>query len=179
MGTRRAGFGARLLAAIVDTALGGLLALLLSGTSGHWFSGRAVVTLGIGSPDAFWNGPIPYAMGIFGSVVYGAPFALLLVTLSDALFGATPGKWLLRLRIAARDGSPPSRSQLALRWAAKYIGVWGLVLALILGKSLIAAAAVVLGVAVLAGALATAGPERLALYDGLARTAVESSRVAR
>ncbi|MFH1501686.1 MAG: RDD family protein [Candidatus Eisenbacteria bacterium] len=179
MSNERAGLRARLLAALVDVVLGGALALLLSGSSGHWFSERAVVMLGIGSPDTFWNGPVPYVIGIFGSVVYGAPLAFALVSLSDALFGATPGKWLLKLRVASADGSPPSRTRLFARWALKHVCAWGLVLALVLGESLVAGAAIVLGAVVLVGSVAAGGPRRLALHDMLSRTAVLSEPVAR
>lgn len=179
MTATRARFGSRISAALIDAVLGGVLTLLLSGTSGHWFSERAVIMLSIGSPDTFWNGPIPYIIGVFGSVVYGAPFAFLLVTLSGAFFGATPGKWLLRLHVISADDRPATHRMLLVRWAVKSVGLWGLVVALVVGKSAVAAVAVILGAVVLLGFLAALGPTRQALHDRLAGTAVTSTGVAR
>ena len=103
MTVKRTGFWFRVLSGTIDALVGLLLAMLLSGTTGRWFAGRSFVMLSIGSPDTFWRGPIPMVIGIFGVLVYGLPFALLLVLLPEALFGAGPGKWALGLAVASGD----------------------------------------------------------------------------
>jgi uncharacterized RDD family membrane protein YckC len=44
----------------------------------------------------------------------------------EAATGATPGKWLVRLRVLDRDGRPPTRRAAARRWAVKYAWVWAM-----------------------------------------------------
>ncbi len=172
--TSRRGFGIRLLAGGLDAVLGTVVALLLAGTLGRWFAGRAVVMLSIGSPDTFWRGPIPMVLGILGSFVYGLPFALLLVLLAEALFGASPGKWLLGLQVVAADGtSAPTGSRL-LRWAAKCSGLWAMVLALVAGSWPVAIAALTAALIASAGFCLSIGPRSLALHDRLFGTAVHS-----
>ncbi|MFH1865687.1 MAG: RDD family protein [Candidatus Eisenbacteria bacterium] len=168
----RSKLGIRLLAAVLDSLLGLIVALLLAATTGRWFAGRSVVMLSIGSPDTFWRGPMPMLLGILGPLVYGLPFALLLVLLPEALLGAGPGKWALRLRVADESGAPARARSLRLRWAVKCVGLWGMALALVLGKSPAAFAALAATAVVLAGFIAAAGPRRLALHDRLSGTAV-------
>jgi len=172
----RRGFGIRLLSSIIDGLLGLVVALLLASTTGRWFAGRSGVMLSIGSPDSFWRGPIPMILSILGPLVYGLPFALLLVLLPDALFGTGPGKWLLRMRVAAADGGPGQAGRLWLRWVIKCIGLWGMALALALGRSPVAFIALAAGFTVLAGFFLTMGPRRQALHDRLSGTAVVPGR---
>jgi uncharacterized RDD family membrane protein YckC len=94
-------------AAALDTALGILLAALLAVTTGRYFAARAAVTFAVGSPTSRWKGPIPMVMGDFGTLVYGIPFALILVSLAEPIAGATPCKRLFGLRIARVDGGEP------------------------------------------------------------------------
>jgi uncharacterized RDD family membrane protein YckC len=175
MTTVRRGFAIRLLAVTIDVLLGILVAVLLSRTLGWYFAGRSVVMLSIGSPDTFWRGPIPMVLGYFGTVVYGLPFAMLVVLLPEALFGAAPGKWILALRVTARDGAPASARSRWVRWIAKCSGLWLMVLALILGSGVLAGVAVAAGVAALAGSFLAIGRRREALHDRLAGTAVCST----
>ena len=176
MTASRRGFGVRFLAGGLDAVLGAVIALFLAGTLGRWFAGRAVVMLSIGSPDTFWRGPIPMVLGILGNFVYGLPFALLLVLLAEALFGASPGKWLLGLRVAAADGtSAPTGSRL-LRWTVKCSGLWAMVLALVAGSCPVAVAAVTAALIISAGFCLSMGPRSLALHDRLFGTAVCSAR---
>ena len=172
MKRERSGFGIRSAAGVLDGLLGVIVALLLAGTTGGWFAGRAVATLSIGSPDTLWRGPIPMIMGIFGSFFYGLPFALLLVLLSEALLDASPGKWLLRLRVVEVRGEPAPVGRRLLRWSVKCSGVWIMTLALVAGSLPLALAAVVAAVAVLAGSFMVTRSSRLAFHDRISGTAV-------
>ncbi len=169
------GFAIRSLAATMDVLLGVVVAVLLWRTLGWYFAGRSVVMLSIGSPDTFWRGPIPMVLGLFGTVVYGLPFAVLLVLLPEALFGAGPGKWILALRVTTADGAPASAQSRWLRWIAKCSGLWLMVLALVVGSSVLAGVAVAAGVVTLAGFFLAIGRRREALHDRLAGTAVCST----
>jgi len=170
----RRGFGIRFMASAIDAALGVALALLLSGTLGRWFAGRAVVMLSIGSPDTFWRGPVPMILGVFGNVVYGLPFAMLLVLLPEALFGIGGGKGLLRLHVMGADGEPASTRSRWLRWTVKCSGLCGMVLALILGSGPVAVIAAGAALATMGGFCLAAGPRSEALHDRLTGTAVVS-----
>ena len=182
MTVKRTGFWFRVLSGTIDALVGLLLAMLLSGTTGRWFAGRSFVMLSIGSPDTFWRGPIPMVIGIFGVLVYGLPFALLLVLLPEALFGAGPGKWALGLAVASGDRGQPSDCDAAsprrrwLRWFIKCSGLWCMTLALALGNASIAGLACVASIVVLLGFLPAAGRACLALHDRLSQTAICSVR---
>jgi hypothetical protein len=146
--------------------------MLLSGTSGRWFAGRAAVMLSIGSPESSWRGLVPMVIGILGNLFYGLPFALLLVLIAEVLFAAGPGKWILRMSVTAQDGTCAPVGKRFLRWAVKCAGLWGAVLALSLGSGAAALVALASTAIVLAGFVPAAGPGRLALHDRLSGTAV-------
>ena len=175
MTARRRGFGIRLASACFDFAFGIAVALLLTGTTGRWFAGRAAIMLSVGSPDTFWRGPIPMVLGVLGNFVYGLPFALLLALLGEVFFGAGPGKWLFGMRVAAIGGTTaPARKRL-MRWTLKCAGFWIMVLALVLGSTCLAALALGAAVVALAGLGLAIGSGRQALHDRLSGTAVFSS----
>lgn len=128
--------------------------------------------LSIGSPDTFWRGPIPMILGVFGGFFYGLPFALVLALLPEALFDASPGKWLLGLRVAGASGATATPGRRLLRWSLKCSGAWIMVLALVAGSLQVAVAAISAGALALAGFSLVMGPRRLALHDRISRTAV-------
>ena len=128
--------------------------------------------LRVGSPDSVWLGPIPMVLGIFGNLAYGLPFALILVLLAEMFFGAGPGKYLFRMRIARADGGAAGIGRRALRWAVKCSGLWVMVLALLLGSQLLALLSLAAGCAVSAGSLLALGPERLSLHDRITDTGI-------
>ncbi len=164
------GPGRRALATAVDVLLAGVLTLLVARTAGIWFAERATAMLRAGS----LGGPIVYVANIFGSIVYGAPFALFLVSLSELLFDGSPGKWLLTLRIADSGGHAPAVSKRALRWALKWVGSWGLVLAFLLGTWQLAFAALACGACILLGSFGAFSGSRSAMHDRISGTVVAS-----
>ena len=118
----------RATAGLLDAALAAVLALALTGSTGHWFAERAVVALRIGQPDSPWTGGIPMVLGAVGAFVYGYPFALLLIQLARPLTGTTPGASLTGLHI---DGPP---SSLRRRHVLSSAVAWGPCLGLALGS---------------------------------------------
>jgi len=87
-----------------------------------YFARRAVVTLQIGEPGTFWQGPIPLMLGVVGEVNYLLPFTLFLACMPDAVFSATAGKRLLVLAIVHVTGAPPSASARTLRTLLQTVG---------------------------------------------------------
>lgn len=170
--TYRAGIASRTIAALIDGAAGAAAAYLLSTPLGLFFARRAVVTLRIGEPDTFWQGPIPMVLGAFGEFVYLLPFTLLVAWWLDPLSGATLGKRALGLRVRTTEGTPASGARLATRAVVQTVGVWGWTLALLLGRWELAAVATTAGIAVLAGTLGALGRDRMALHDHLTGTSV-------
>lgn len=162
-GSRRARFRRRAAAAAVDAAL--ILVLLWAWEGvlawlAPWLAPRARTPL---PPD--WNR-------------LGSMALVLLYFLPEALGARTPGKRLLRLHIAARDGSPPSAMRLWLRWTFKLSGVGTVLLAAALrfGWPMAGFALQRLGTLLiawlLAGTLAALAPHRRALHDLATGTAV-------
>jgi hypothetical protein len=168
------GFWLRLFTGSVDGVIGLVVALLLSNSTGVFFAHRAVVMLEIGSPNTLWQGPIPMVLGIMGTLVYGLPFAMLLVFLPEALSGATPGKCLLRIRVKGREDSPATKWRLWLRYLLKTCGLWGMTLALLAGSWELAIIAAVAQIVVLLGFLLCFGTNSLALHDRISGTVVSS-----
>lgn len=95
----------------VDLMLGLVLAGLLTSSTGHWLSLRAVDALATDDPAGGWKGPLPMVIGMVGSLVYGMPLAVILVTLGELLFAQSVGKALFGLRVV---GARPSGRALRL-----------------------------------------------------------------
>lgn len=111
-------------------------------------------------------------LGVFGSFVYGLPFALLVILFVEPIFGASPGKWMMHLCIRDGSGNIPQVRQIWTRWLLKSGGILGIVLALLLGvwQLLVVSLAVTVGVGL--GYFLVLGPRRQALHDRCAHTAV-------
>jgi len=165
----KAGLGPRLLATAIDVALGVAVALLLSTTTGTWFARRAAATLSIGSDGSLWRGPLPMLFGIFGTFLYGFPFAALLVSLPEGLAGAGFGKRLARVEVRLTSGSQASLASLFARWLIKWSGFLLVVAGLSFGNASFLGAGLVVAVLVLICFLASAA-RRPSLHDRLAGT---------
>lgn len=137
------------------------------------------MTLEIGEPGTFWQGPIPLMLGVVGEVVYLFPFALLLVWIAEPLAGGTIGKRILGLRVRLRDGGAASAANRWRRSAIETIGLWGWTLALLAGSWQIAVAASAAGLIVFAGCFAALSPACLTLHDRLSGTSVRRARANR
>ena len=100
--------------------------------------------------------------------------SLLLFSLTEVFWSASPGKALLGLRIRRLDGACSSLLQRAMRYCVKQAYIPLLLVASRVGNDTGAAVLGLLGVASLAGYLMILGPRRAALHDRIASTAVVS-----
>lgn len=170
-------FSLRLLATLFDLLLGALLGLLLANSpAGFFFASRAVVMLRIGSADTIWKGPIPMIMGIMGCFVYVFPLAVLLVLLTEPLFGSSPGKRMLGLRIASCDNALITSKKLWCRSILKTAFFWGIVIALLAGNWLLAVCSVLSGCILLSSMLLSVLFPIRSIHEFLSRTCVIKSR---
>ncbi len=112
-----------------------------------------------------------------GEVTYLLPFTLLVFWILDPVAGATPGKWLFRLRVRAAGGSSASPGRLWLRGAIRTVGLWGWTLALLAGRWELAVLATAAEALVLAGFFSVLGPRRLAFHDRVCGTIVVRGRI--
>jgi uncharacterized RDD family membrane protein YckC len=129
-------------------------------------------------------------LGLWFFLLLTPPLVVLMYAASDAFFAATPGKALLKLRIASDTGRGATRGQLLARFAAKYaplivvaawIAYFSVHVAASNGRGLSAVAratpfvlifAGVLTLIVGGGGLMALRSPRQALHDRLAGTAV-------
>jgi uncharacterized RDD family membrane protein YckC len=130
-------------------------------------------------------------VGVWFLMLVAPPLAAVMYSACDVFFAATPGRALLRLRIAHESGRRASRGQLLTRWAIKYApliavagwiayfsvhvavtngrGLGGVVRANYFVMPVIGVIAIVVAVG---GLLIFRKPAKQALHDRLAHTAV-------
>jgi uncharacterized RDD family membrane protein YckC len=161
----------RIVAAAIDVCLVLLLTRLLAPATGAFFAARTIPTFDVGSPDTVWRGPIPFLLAFYGRIVYGAPFAAILVLLAEPLFGTSAGKSLLGLRFAAAGGGTPSPSARWIRFLAKGSGPIVFTIALLVASWPLALLGALLGATTWTGFAAVVFGRR-ALHDVIARTDV-------
>lgn len=165
---RLAGLGVRGAALLLDLICALALTLLLSSTSGRFFSGRAVALLRIGDPGSFWKGPIPMLLGAMGTLTFGFPLAALMVLLPEGIFGMSPGKMIVGIRVRRADGSAPGLKTLVLRLAIKGCGLWLGILALLSSYLILAIIGLGVQLLLLLGWFLALGPRGAALHDRFA-----------
>jgi uncharacterized RDD family membrane protein YckC len=176
---RRAGFGIRLGAALIDLVLLYVVQFLGSTCVIPLFAvAQRERTPGAGPPPV-----LEVAMGISA--------VLWLAYTATELFGpASPGKRILKLRIASADGGPAGAWQAVPRWAMKYSPMFAYLVAMaalvVMSEARSQAAnavsyealllpnviALLVMAVVLGGFFATLGPKKQALHDVLAGTVV-------
>ena len=174
----RAGFGIRLGAAAIDLVLVYVLQ----------FVGSAIVVPFVAAMNSRGGGPPRYAP--LAALALGSALSIA-YTLTDVFGARTPGKRILKLRVAA-EADPyarPALGRLLVRWVMKYSPMLGSFVAAasmfwILDRSAndpraVARAVMLpnlvvgtLALIVLGGFLATLGQRRQALHDLLAGTVV-------
>jgi len=168
----RVGFGYHLLATLVDSCCGLVLGHLAASTLGGFFVDRAVATLHIGQPDTIWKGPLPLALGLFGNLIYALPFVLSILWLSEPLFGASPGKQLLRIEMLTRHGGVLFIGDRWRRYLLKTGGLWLMVVGLLFGNWQLLLAGAVGTVILWLGGLVALIPPGDSLLDSLAHAAL-------
>jgi len=134
-------------------------------------------------------------IGAWFLLLVAPPLAGVMYTLCDVFFAATPGRALLRMRIASETGRRATRRQLLTRWAVKYapltlmstwIAYFAVHVAVTNGRGLngavyaqyfvlptIGVITLIVGVG---GLWIFKKPRRQALHDRVARTAVFRTR---
>lgn len=168
----RSSFLIRLLSLIIDLIIALALGLVMSHSIGYFFATRAEVMLLIGHPQSIWKGPVPLILGVIGPLTYVLPLAVLVVMLAEPLFDTSPGKLILKLKIAGLNGDRPSVRNLWLRHLVKTSPLWLMNLGLITGMWHIAVMAVLVFAVLVAGFFLSLGLERLAWHDKISRTSV-------
>jgi uncharacterized RDD family membrane protein YckC len=120
---QRAGFGIRLVAALVD---GVIVAALL------------VTTVAVGAGVVAMTGPaggqaeaLRRARLLMAAITCGLLLVVVAYTGLDVAAGGTVGKRLFKLHVASPDGGPTAKGRLLLRWALK----WSPVLAFMLARA--------------------------------------------
>ena len=160
------------LAALIDFLLALALAFLLLESTGEYFAARSVPTLHVGEPGTWWRGPVPLVLGLFGTLVYGFPFAYAAVLGTALLFGRTPGQIVARLEVVEAAGDAASRGAVCRRFLLHAAGAIGMTFALVIASWPLLAAAVLFGLFIAAeSAFAALGGGR-SLVDRWSRTNV-------
>ncbi len=107
---QRNSFLGKIVGCLIDGVLAFVLALLLASTVGRWWAGLAADILRIGEPGSVWQGGWAMTLGAAGNVVFGFPFAVLLVQLSRPIAGATPGRALVMSIIKPPQTQPTANT---------------------------------------------------------------------
>ena len=164
----RVGFWPRLGAYLLDLVLLVVLALALKNVVAAWFPGAVAELLAKWqeSPGALKLGE-NWAATVVAITVLGPFYALV-----EGLWGKSPAKWLLGLRIAAASNHKPRLSRLLLRFALKGSGTILGALAVVAGLGLLETAGNLVGFVFLLGCFLVFRRSRQALHDQLARTIV-------
>jgi uncharacterized RDD family membrane protein YckC len=148
----REGFLLRFCAALIDGAFcfipGILLSLVLAKVAGLWFA------------------------GVFVTLAYIAYSSL------EIFKAATPGKMLLKLKITNEDGSEADRQTLIKRWAIKQLPQFTRLLFVLTTVMLFNWVTAFCGIGYIISCCLTFKPERQALHDTLAHTAVFKAQTA-
>ena len=142
----RIGFVMRLVAAIVDGVISAVLILVPT----------IVLSAVLG----------PVVAGIVGGLLGMAYYSL------EVLKAQSIGKMVFGYTITAQDGTPATRDQLIKRYAYKQVPQVLAILAVIPFLSFLSFVGFAAAIAILAGAILTLKPEKLALHDKVFGTAV-------
>ena len=174
---KRAGFGPRFAAALIDVgvvavvgfiagaAVGGMLGGGIGGVLGGSAGGDgAAAGAGLGAAAGALLGAIG-ALSAFGGFLF-------LYSLIEAFTGASPGKMCLGLSVGNADGRRGSAARFVKRWAIKYSGTLLGLLGAIPGLHILGLLAPAAGLIVFVGCFLALGDRRQALHDLGAATAV-------
>jgi uncharacterized RDD family membrane protein YckC len=172
---RRAGFGVRFAAALIDLGIVAVVGFIAGAATGGMLGGGIGGVLGgsAGGDGAAAGAALGAAVGaLLGAVAAFGGFVFL-YSLIEAFTGASPGKMCLGLRVGTADGRRGSTALYVRRWAIKYSGtVMGLLGSTIPGLQILGLAAPAAGLIVFVGCFLALGDRRQALHDLGAATAV-------
>ena len=169
---RRAGFGPRFLAALIDAAVvaavGFVAGAAIGGMLGGWIGGALGGSGGVGSSSGAVGAAVGAVLGVvaaFGGLVF-------LYSLIEAFTGASPGKMLIGLKAGTDEGRRGSAALYVKRWVVKYSGSILSLAAALPGLTVLGLAAPVAGAVVFVGCFLVLGEQRQALHDLAAKSAV-------
>ena len=176
MGPERVGALPRLAAAILDYALSTFLTMVVAWKGWGW---QALVEnlQGLEELMSLYE-PVEEALvqaGLMGGVMglLGATALMSVVyPMVEGLTGASPGKWILGLRVGRQDGTSGDVVLYLKRFAVKYIRPVMMALSAATGMSLLAWLSGPAGTVISAGTLLLLASHKQALHDKLAGTAV-------
>jgi uncharacterized RDD family membrane protein YckC len=152
---QRAGFWIRVLATGLDLFAGGVV--VAAGTTG------AFLTL-------TWMDASDELAEYVGQIVIQV--LVIAYTSTEVWLAATPGKLALRLRIGSSAGVPATRWTLALRWSAKFFGLFLLLIYAVTRNGLMYDLGSFTNTIVLIGCLQALDEDRRTWHDEWAGTAV-------
>lgn len=128
---------------------------------------------------------VPYGIGVALAAVAGPraggffiALAILGYSAVEIFKAATPGKMLLKLKITNEDGSEASRQTLIKRWAIKQVPLFFNVVFAISMLGIFGWLTMFCGIAYIISCCLTVRPERQALHDTFAHTAVFRAQTA-
>lgn len=151
-GSAREGFLFRFCAALIDAVFcvvpGFVLSLIVAKVAGLWFA------------------------GVFVALAYLGYSAL------EIFKAATPGKMLLKLKITNEDGSEAARATLIRRWAIKQIPQFANLVAAVTALTIFGWFTMFCVIGFVISCCLTFRPERQALHDTFAHTAVFRTQTA-
>ena len=170
---QRVGFGRRLMAALVDSVIVGVIGFGAGAALGSILGGGLGSVLGGSSQEGAASGAaIGAALGaVLGAVAAFGGFVFL-YSLIEAITGASPGKMLLKLKVGTAGGRRGSLRLYITRWAIKFSGTLLGLLGAIPGLHVLGLLAPAAGVIVFVGCFLALGDRRQALHDLAASTAV-------
>jgi uncharacterized RDD family membrane protein YckC len=149
---KRSGFFIRLLAALIDVALGVLV------TGGVFY----ILDATLGRARVNQERVVEFVNGLL----------VLAYSSSEIIFAGTPGKLLLGLRIRSADGGNADRWRLFARWSTKWSGVFCILLFSITGLQGLSLLAGAMNFMVVMGCLFAVNDDKQAWHDQWCRTAV-------
>lgn len=177
---RRVGFGKRLLAALIDLAIamvgGALVGLFLTATGILDLSMIDVAQLAEMQDDFAAAGlerDVATEVVMFASG-FGVGFVgfVLVLSVLEAVLGASVGKMTLQLEIGTMDGRKGNVKLWIQRWIIKNLGTLIPLLGTLTALSALNIIGQVVGFVLFVGCFLAAGSERLALHDRIAQTAI-------
>jgi uncharacterized RDD family membrane protein YckC len=171
---RRAGFGLRFAAALIDLGIVAVVGFIAGAAIGGMLGGGIGGVLGgsAGGSGAAAGVALGAAVGALVGAIAAFGGFVFLYSLIEAFTGASPGKMCLGLRVGTADGRRGSASLYLKRWAIKYSGTLLGLFGAIPGLHVLGLVAPAAGLIVFVGCFLALGDRRQALHDLGAATAV-------
>ena len=175
-GPKRVGALPRLAAAILDSALSTLLTMVLAWKGWSW----QALTKNLQGLDELMSFYQPFEESLVQAGLRGGVMGLLGATalmsvvypFVEGLTGASPGKWILGLRVGREDGSSGDVVLYLKRFAVKFIRPVLMAVSAAIGVVGLAWLSGPAGTVMTIGTLLLFAPHKQALHDKLAETAV-------